>query len=156
MFALCHPIKNVGRKFISALLLLAITAWAEIMLAPLITMPAGHTHPMLAVAMHPGVHDHATSMAHACCPGLNGSREATPPIEFRASSLPCQDEHRCCFRQVPQGAPVPASARIRIAPEMVSLQIAALKPELRSSSAVATPVERGLPPPALFSTVLRI
>jgi hypothetical protein len=146
----------MGKKLISALLLLAITAWAEIMLAPLITMPAGHTHPAHAVAMHPTGHDHAMSMAQACCPGLKTSREATPPIEFLASSLPCEDQHRCCFRQGPQGAPAPASARIQFSPEGVSLQIGDLKPELRSSSAVATPVERGLPPPALFGTVIRI
>lgn len=156
LFTLCHPDQSVGRKLISALLLLAITAWAEIMLAPLITMPAGHTHPAHAVALHPAGHDHAMPMAHACCPGLKTSGEATPAIELRAASLPCEDQHRCCFRQGPQGAPAPASARIWFSPEVASLQTGVLKPELRSSSPVAIPVERGLPPPALFGTVLRI
>jgi hypothetical protein len=144
------------KKVIAALLLLAIPAWAEIMLAPLIIMHAGHNQPAHAAGLHPAGHNHVMTMAHACCPGLKTSGEATPPIEIRASGLPCEDEHRCCFRQGPQGAPAPASARIRISPEMVSLQIAALKPELRSSSLFAIPAERGLPPPALFSTVLRI
>lgn len=155
-FTLCHPDQSVGKKLISALLLLAITAWAEIMLAPLITMPAGHTHPAHAVALHPAGHDHAMTMAHACCPGLKTSAEAIPMLEFQAASLPCEDQHRCCFRQGPQGAPAPASARMRFSPEVASLQSGVLQPELRSSSPVAIPVERGLPPPARFGTVLRI
>ncbi|MFI5103727.1 MAG: hypothetical protein ACHP79_02280 [Terriglobales bacterium] len=154
LFALCHPDSSVGKKLIAALLLLAIPAWAEIMLAPFLTMHAGYAHP--AHAVHPAAHDHAMPMAHACCPGLKTSGEALPTIEFRAASLPCEDQDRCCFRQGPQGAPAPASARMRFSPEVALLQTADLQPELRSSSPVAIPAERGLPPPARFGTVLRI
>src|SRR5260370_24162064 len=94
---------------IAAALLVAMAAWAEMTMAPMILMHAGQVHPAREMAEHKAAHHHVMPAAHRCCPGFRNT-EDTVPLEFAASGLPCQEQHRCCFQQGPHSVPAPASA----------------------------------------------
>ncbi len=143
------------KKSISVALLVVMVAWAEMALAPMLAMYAGHVHPAGAMAEAMAAHHHAMSAGHPCCPGLSKT-ENTAPIEFAAGSLPCQDEHRCCFRQGPLSVPAPVSAGHRLSQEIAPTQIAELTPPLAARYASpATAVAPG-PPPGLLGMILRV
>ncbi len=144
------------KKSIAAALLVAMMAWAEMALAPMFLMHSGHVHAAReipeAMAAH---HRHVMPAGHPCCPGL-GKIENTAALEVAASSLPCQDEHRCCFRQGPLNVPAPGSAGHRLSREIAPAEIAELSPPLAESHASpATAVAPGSPP-GQFGMVLRI
>src|SRR5271167_1364427 len=107
------------KKSIAAALLVAMMAWAEMALAPMLFMHTGHVHAALEMsepmAAHPAAHHHVMPAGHRlpCCPGI-GKTENAALLEFAASSLPCQDDHRCCFQQGPQSMPALARARHRL------------------------------------------
>ena len=110
------------KKAIAGVLLLAIVAWAELLLAPMLLMHAERLHLGHEMALS-GAHDtgvtsathHHPGHAHAaglpCCPDLHkeGSHRATSnSLLFMVSSTPeCADSHRCCFWQGPQSVPAP-------------------------------------------------
>ena len=144
------------RKSIAALLLLTITAWAEVVMAPMFTFHAGHRHAAHTAAQPHSGHQHGMPADHACCPGLHKSTQASPSIELKADGLPCEEQHRCCFRQGPQSTPSPAPDRRPPSPE-ISGDSADLNASLiprPSAWSAATPALR--PPPGAFAMVLRI
>jgi len=150
----CHTCPSMVRKSIAAALLFSLMAWAEIMMAPMLAMQIGHSHqPAMAEAM---VAHHAAMPAdHACCPRISRSEDPAP-LELAATSQPCQDEHRCCFRQGPQDLPSPASTGHRFSREIVSLEVAEFRPDRdKSNFSPAIGIDPGSPP-GMFSTVLRV
>ncbi len=142
------------KKSIAAALLVAMVAWAEMALAPMFLMQAGHVHAAREMSERMAAHHHVMPAGHPCCPGF-GKAENTDRIEFAASSLPCQDEHRCCFQQGPQSVPAPVSSRL--SREIAPAEIAELSPAHDAASHVspATAVAPG-PPPGQFGMVLRV
>src|SRR5208337_2693979 len=143
------------KKSIAAALLVAMVAWAEMVMAPMILMHAGHVHAAREMAEHEGAHHHAMPAGHPCCPGF-GNPENIALLEFAASGLPCQEQHRCCFRQGPQSVPAPASAGHRFSQEIASAEIAQLSlTHTESHVSPATAVALG-PPPGLLGMVLRV
>src|ERR1700692_3295831 len=101
------------KKSIAAALLVAMVAWAEMALAPMLAMPA-HMLPGIDSVEHAVMH--AVPAGHPCCPKISttNNSEEQAPVAFGSSSLPFQDEHRCCFRQSPQSVPAPVSAQQRL------------------------------------------
>ncbi len=156
--SICDTKKRMFKKSIAAALLVVMVAWAEMALAPMLAMHAGHVHPAREMAEHVAgqmaAHHHVMPAGHRCCPGL-GKTENTAPLEFAASSLPCQDEHRCCFQQGPQSVPAPASSRL--SREIVPAKIDEFSPahDAESHLSPATAVAVG-PPPGQFGMVLRV
>ncbi|MFY9662315.1 MAG: hypothetical protein WAJ97_16960 [Terriglobales bacterium] len=147
------------KKYISVALLVTMVAWAEMALAPMLVMHAGHVHTAgamagpMAEAM--AAHHHAMPAGHPCCPGLSKT-ENTAPIEFAAGSLPCQDEHRCCFRQGPLNVPAPLNAGHRFSRDIAPAEVAELiPPRAEPYASQATAVTPG-PPPALLGMILRV
>ena len=124
-------------------------------MAPLFTIHA-HLLAMQAMGTPHAEHQHGMSPVHDCCPGFHKSADPGPSLELKADGLPCEEEHRCCFRQGPQSTPSPASDGRRPSPE-ISENSAQLDADLivRPSAWSATiPVLR--PPPGTFGTVIRI
>ena len=144
------------KKSIAAALLVLMVAWAEIALAPMLAMQAGHVHPASAMAGQMAEHHHAMPAGHPCCPGL-AKPENTAFFEFAASTVPCQNDHRCCFRQGPQSVPAPVSASNNLSRDLTPAEIAQLNPANSAQSKVssATPVALS-PPPSLFGMILRV
>jgi hypothetical protein len=141
------------RKFIAAALLFSMVAW-EIMMTPMLAMQIGHSHqPAMAVAM--AAHHAAIPADHACCPRIGGSQNPAL-LELAATSAPCHEEHRCCFRQGPKDLPGPASSGHRFSREIVLLEVVALRPDRAESNvSPATVVDPGSPP-GMFGMVLRV
>jgi hypothetical protein len=144
------------KKSIAAALLVAMVAWAEMAMAPMFIMHAGHAHPARELAEHIAAHHHVMPAGHPCCPGL-GKTENAAPLEFAASSLPYQDQHRCCFLQGPQSVPGLVSAGHRLSREIAPAEIAeiSLARDAQSHVSPATAVAPG-PPPGLFGMILRV
>lgn len=143
------------KKSIATALLVAIMAWAEMAMAPMFLMHAGHVHPVREIAEHKGAHHHIMPAGHPCCPGLGKTGNAAP-LEFAASSLPCQDPHRCCFLPDPQSVPAPVSAGDRLSRDVAPAEIAELNPAHAAKSHVSPATAVALsPPPSLFGMVLR-
>lgn len=144
------------KKSIATALLVAIMAWAEMAMAPMILMHAGHAHPVREMAEHKSAHHHIMPAGHLCCPGLGKTGNAAP-LEFAASSLPCQDPHRCCFRQGPLSVPAPVSAGDRLSRDVAPVETADLNPAHDAESHVSPATAVALGPPAnLFGMVLRV
>jgi hypothetical protein len=115
------------KKSIAAALLVVMMAWSEMALAPMFVMHAWVMHPAREMAEHKAAHHHVMPAGHPCCPGISKAENAAP-IEFAASNLPCQDEHRCCFLQGPQNVPAPVSAGHRLSRDVARAEIAELNP----------------------------
>src|ERR1017187_1247647 len=115
------------KKSISAALLVVMMAWAELALAPMLFMHGGPIHAAGEMAKHVADHEHAmlASHHHPCCPAI-GKTENLAPIEFAADSSPCDDEHRCCFRQGPQSVPAPVTTRV--SRELAQVELVAAGP----------------------------
>src|SRR5208282_519796 len=142
------------KRFIAAALLVAIMAWAKMAMAPMFVMHVWHAHPGREMAEQKATHHHAMPAGHPCCPGI-GKTENADLLEFAAGSQPCQDEHRCCFRQGPLSVPAPVSAGRRLSSDIAPAEIAELSPaRAESFVSLATAVAPGLPP-SLFGMVLR-
>src|SRR5208283_2353215 len=143
------------KRSIAATLLVVMVVWAEMALEPMFLMHAGHVHAAREMSGHLAPHHHVApaSQRHPCCPAL-GKTENTAGVEFAASSLPCQDEHRCCFQQGPQSVPAPVSARLSqpIAPAEIAERSPA---QAEWHVPPATAVALG-PPPGQFGMVLRV
>jgi len=152
----------MARKPVAGVLLLAIAAWAELALAPMLAMPAGHIHtghvlPAEVISQHADHHHAARATAkHACCPPV---RSANPEgiLELVADASGCRDSHRCCFRQGPQSIPAPVSEAQQFGSEVTSITATHATPNLNVSkqSIVETPVSS---PPFrdVFGMTLRV
>ena len=146
------------KKSIAAALLVVMVAWAEMALAPMLAMRDGHVHAAHEIAEHSAAHRHAMPAGHPCCPKIGKTQtEDAAPLEFAAGSLPCQDEHRCCFRQGPQSVPAPVSAGHRLSQETAPAETAELSPAHDAESHVcpATAIALG-PSPGVLGMVLRV
>jgi hypothetical protein len=146
------------KKSIAAALLMVMAAWAEMALAPMLFMHSGHVHAREMAEPISGQaaahHHHAMPARYPCCPGI-GKTENTALIEFAAGTVPCQNEHRCCFQQGPQNVPAPVNARV--SREIAPAAIAEINPDHDAESHVspATAVAPG-PPPGKFGMVFRV
>ena len=143
------------KKSIAAALLVAMVAWAEMALAPMFLMHAGHAHAAREVAEPMAAHHHVMPSRHPCCPGL-GKAVETALLEFAATSLPCQQQHRCCFLQGPQNPPAPISSRYRLSQEIAGAEIAQLSPAQAESHVSPTTAVVPGPGPGLPGMVLRV
>jgi len=139
------------RRSIAALLLMSMTAWAEIALAPLFTIHASHLVHVKAAPQEE--HQHAMP-GHPCCPG--GAQMIATTLQVKAANLPCEEQHRCCFRQGPASPPTTAKEIRDSAPE-ISVASAELWPNFgtfHSLLSLTQPVVHI--PPGEFGVVLRI
>lgn len=143
------------KKSIAAALLVAMVAWAEMALAPMFLMHAGHVHAAREVAEHMTAHHHVMPAGHPCCPGLGKTGEMAP-LEFAAVSLPCQEQHRCCLMQGPQNPPAPVSSRYKLSQEIAAAEIAQLSLARAESDVSPTTVVVPGPAPGLLGMVIRV
>jgi len=157
----------MAKRSIAVVLLVAITAWAEMALAPMLAMSHGHMRPRQAVlaevpASHIGTnHGAHHDMDHAqlpgglaCCPGLH-EPQPVATLELVSGAPACDDTHSCCFRQGPQS--VPGGSAPKITREMAPAHFAVVNPERRPATRQGC--ERRVespPPPAVFGMVLRV
>lgn len=155
----------MARKAIAAVLLVAMAAWAEMALAPMLAMHAGHMRPghEMAADMPSGTHHRAQPTEHAqmdphrpCCPGLQGAEPAII-IEIASTAPGCDDRHSCCFRQGPQSVPAPAGDVQRMAHEMAPATVVEVTPVCPAVKRAA--YDRVLVmsfPPDVFGMTLRV
>jgi hypothetical protein len=107
----------MAKRSIAGLLVVAMMVWAELTLAPMLAMHAGHMRAGHQIAEEISIphaaHHHGTPMQtpakHACCPPVH---QAAPEgmLELVADISGCHDPHSCCLRQGPQSIPAPARA----------------------------------------------
>ncbi|MGB9234824.1 MAG: hypothetical protein WCC04_10450 [Terriglobales bacterium] len=153
----------MAKKAIAAILLLVISAWAEMAMAPMLAMHAGHMRPGHEMAADmPTDHGMDRHAGHAhmarlpCCPQLHRIETETAS-EMIAGSSSCADPHSCCFQQGPQSVPAPVSDRQKLAREIAPAATATTSPAVEASNRF---MERGIlalrPPPNLFGVMLRI
>ena len=145
------------KKSIAAALFVVMVAWAEMALAPMLLMHAGHVHPAREMSEHMAAYHHVMPPGrhYPCCPGISNT-ENTAPLEIANTSLPCQDEHHCCFRQGPLSVPAPVGAEHRFSRAIAPAEAAELSlPKAASNDFPATAVAPG-PPPGLLAMVLRV
>jgi hypothetical protein len=143
------------RKPIAAALLVAMTAWVEMALAPWFAMYIQHQHAAHEMHAHMAAHEHAMPAGHPCCLSLAKTANGVV-LELAGDGLPCEDQHRCCFRQAPPSVPAPAAGR-GILRELAALQIVEMdaRRDARAVASEATPVALR-PPPSSMSMVLRV
>jgi hypothetical protein len=145
------------KKSIAAGLLMVMMVWAEIALAPMLIMNLWHGQAAQAMSEQMNAHLHVMPAGHPCCPRIGEpipNKEDLAGFEFATTSLPCQDEHRCCFQSGPVNVPAPVSAARRysraIIPATAELSVPATSNEVH-----ATAVAPG-PPPGLAGMLLRV
>jgi hypothetical protein len=141
------------KKSISAALLVVMVAWAEMALAPMLAMHIGHVYPAHDMAANMAAHHHGMPAGHPCCPKISKTENANL-FEFAASSLPCQDEHRCCFLQGPQNLPVKAGQKL--SQEIALAEIAELRSALAESHIFTAKTVAPGSPPGLLGMVVRV
>lgn len=151
------------RKAIATVLLLAMAVWAEMAMAPMLAMHAGHMRPGHETvadlpASHAG-HHHAESTQmdeRPCCPGLH--KAAPEDMSELAEGTPtCDDPHSCCFRQGPQSVPALASEAQQLTGEMASSDTTTVSLTPASAGLVIDSSVLALPPPPnLYGMTLRI
>lgn len=144
------------KKSISAALVLVIMAWVEMAMAPMLAMHVWHTNPAqeMTANMAGHHHHHAMPAEHPCCPRIEINKTADlAPIEFAASSLPCQNQHRCCLVQGPQNLPAPVNAGQSHSQEISLEETAELTPApVRAHISFERNVAPGSPPDLLSMT----
>ncbi len=153
----------MANKAIAAVLLVAMVVWAEMAMAPMLAMHAGHMRPGHEMAAdmpteHVAHHqaEHAQMAGHPCCPGVH---RAEPEAVFvvTAGVPACDDPHSCCFRQGPQSVPAPASDVQKLAREMAPAGAAIVSPAVEvSKRAIDNEVFAFRPPPDVFGMTLRV
>ena len=145
------------------MLLLVIAAWAEMAVAPMLAILAGHMHGEHALAakelpQHASHHVVSARQGakHACCPPI-GRVEAEGVLELVAENSGCQDSHRCCFRQGPQSVPEPVGEARQLGPQLSSTAPSQAPPIANVSYSIDAETEADLPAyPHLFGMTLRI
>ena len=145
------------------MLLLAMPAWAEIALAPMLAMHAGHMRPGHEMAADmPGHHQHhqdakaQEAPALPCCPGFHGTPQQTA-LTLTAATPACDDPHTCCFRQGPQSVPAPVHDVQQSAREIAPKAVAEIPPP--SDSPQIEPPDSTLsqsPPADVLGMTLRV
>jgi hypothetical protein len=143
------------KRYISAALVVVMMVWAEMAIAPTLVMQVWHVHPAHEMAANMAGHHHAMPAGQPCCPKL-GKTENAAPLEFAASSLPCQDEHRCCFQQGPQNLPAPVGAGQKISQDISLEKIAELTPAPTRAHISLEPRVTPGSPSELFGMILRV
>lgn len=135
---------------------MVMMAWAELVLAPMLFMHGGPIHGAREMAKDVAQHEHAMPAGHhhPCCPAI-GKTENVAPIEFAAGSSPCDDEHRCCFRQGPQNVPAPVTTRVSRKVAQAEVVAAGAFHTVESYLSPAILAAAG-PPPDQFGMVLRV
>jgi hypothetical protein len=147
---------SMMKKSIAAALLVVMVVWAEMALAPMFIMQVWHVNPGREMSDRMAAHHHAMPPGHPCCPGISKAEQVAAP-EFAATSPPCQDEHRCCFRQGPLSVPAPVSARNRVSRDAAPAQIAELSLAHDTGSYLfSSTVILLSPPPSLLGMILRV
>jgi len=156
----------MARKAIAAALLISMVAWAELVLAPMLAMHAGHMRPghEMAVDMPSGhAAHHHTAMDRAepapqrpCCPGIHES-ESKLAFELTAGISGCDDPHSCCFRQGPQSVPEPARDVQQLTQDVAPVMAAEVNPSPFPGKLPACDSTPTLsPPPDVFGVILRV
>src|SRR5450432_4090506 len=142
------------KKSISTALVVFMMAWVEIAMAPMLAMHVLHAHPAHEVAANMAGHDHHHAMPaeHPCCPKITKT-ENVAPFDFAASSMPCQDQHRCCFLQGPQNLPTPVNAGQKISQDISLAETAELTPSPALSHVPLLPRVTHASPPDLFGVI---
>ena len=143
------------RKFITGTLLVVMVAWAEMSLAPMLAMHILHARPGHEMAANMAAHHQDMPVGHPCCPKI-GRGQSAVSLQLAASSLPCQDEHRCCFLRGPQNLPAPVNAGQGPGQEVALAEAAELSALLTESHIFLAPVSTPGPPLAAFGMVLRV
>ena len=153
------------RKSIAAFLLVVIAAWAEMTMAPMFAMHAGHMRPRHEMAAdmprQHAWHNHAgrgqaMAVGRPCCPGLH-KMEPIAMLEVVSGNPACDDPHSCCFRQGPQSVPAPASDVQRLAREMAPAMAVAIHHERGTARrAVRDNLLALRLPPDVFGMTLRV
>jgi hypothetical protein len=155
---------GMARKAIAAMLLVAIAAWTELALAPMLTMPGGHMHRghwlVAEVTSQSIADDHAAaarSAKHACCPPAIRHAKRPGTLEFVANSSDCQGSHRCCFRQGPQPVPAPATEIRFSGPQIFAVVAPQVDQPANGFQIVFAPAPVASPPYLqIFGVTLRI
>ena len=150
----------MSRKFMAAVLLVTIAAWVEMTLAPLLVMDHSHVHATGAgtVAVHAMEHHDSAMAGHACCPGLHANPSVSAPAEvaFVSEKAPCENQHRCCFRQIPSGSPAPTRPGGQGSSASSTARTTKLPSLEQRQFAVCANSGLAKSPPDQFNTVLRI
>ena len=154
----------MGKKGIAAILLVVIAAWAEMTMAPMLAMHAGHMRPGHEMAADmPAEHSAHHHSQHAqaaagrpCCPGVHAP-EPADVMEMVSGAPDCDDPHSCCFRQGPQSMPAPARDVQRLAREMAPAAAVEISPERAAArSAIHSSTLLLHSPPDAFGMTLRV
>lgn len=151
----------MARKAIASVLLLVIAAWAEMTLAPMLAMHAGHMRPGHEMAAdmpmhHHAAHAHAKAEAKPCCPSVRRPEPAAV-LELVSGSPACDDPHSCCFRQGPQSVPAPVGNVHKVTRDVAPVVAANASPTLRTATpALCDSLLALSPPPDIFGMTLRI
>jgi len=152
------------RKVIAVVLLVAMGAWAEMALAPMLAMHAGHMRPghELAADMpanhshHHSEHQQARALALPCCPDPHQAQPEAALIAADGAPA-CDDPHNCCFRQDPQSVPAPMRDVQKLSREIAPAAVVQLPPA-REAAGFA-PHDSALelsPPPDVHGMILRV
>jgi hypothetical protein len=163
----------MAKKAIASVLLVAMMAWAEMALAPMLAMHAGHMLPghEMAADMPPerDAHHHA-AMHHAaqvaepeqmnsgrtCCPAVHKA-EPEVVLELSAGTWGCDDPHSCCFQQGPQSVPVPARDVQKLTRDVAPVVVAEVNPaQPAMKRTVGNSALAVSPPPDVFGMILRV
>ena len=155
------------------MLLVAMMAWAEMALAPMLAMQAGHMRPGHEMAadmpLEHAAHHHAamhhaaqaadaaqTNSGRPCCPGVYTAQPEVV-LELSAGSFGCDDPRSCCFQQGPQSIPAPARDVQKLTRDLTPVVVAEVDPV---QPAMKRPVgDSNLvlsPPPDIFGMTLRV
>ena len=154
----------MAKKGIAAFLLVVIAAWAEMTMAPMFAMHAGHMRPghEMAIDMPPqhAGHNHAghgnKAEGQPCCPVLH-KMAPVAMLEMVSGSPACDDPHRCCFRQGPQSMPAPARDIQRLARDLAPVEVIEVSPPREAPTGAIRNFALALsPPPDVFGMTLRV
>ena len=156
------------KKAIASVLLLVVAAWAEMAMAPMLAMHAGHMRPghEMAADMPASHHAHHHAQLPAekaqgdshrpCCPGLHDAQAAIV-LEIASTAPGCDDPHSCCFRQGPQSVPAAAGSVKNLRRDATPAPAAE---SMAARPAVRQTFNRNLvavsPPPDVFGMTLRV
>lgn len=136
---------------------MSMLAWAEMAMVPMLVMHLWHAKRAQEMSTQMAAHHHAMPAGHnrPCCPIIDQSGNSAL-LEFASTSLPCQDEHRCCFRQGPLSVPAPVRPETRFSPALAFAERVALYLPDASSNDFAATVVAHAPPPDLLGMIFRV
>ncbi|MFZ3266375.1 MAG: hypothetical protein WA172_20390 [Terriglobales bacterium] len=159
----------MAKKTTAAVLLLVVAAWAEMTMAPMLAMHAGHMRPghEMAVDMpaehsahhrsaHPQSEDAQMDAERPCCPGHH-KMETADVSEVVSGAPACDDPHSCCFRQGPQSVPTLARSVQRRTREATPVAAVETGPERGTAEIAISSIALILhSPPDVFGMTLRV